>query len=195
MLENIYKSSWNEFPNRYKFIGLTINVDEVVKFTYRETYSFLNFFVDIGGFFICMKLFGFLFMRPIVRYNFLSLITNRMYIWENQKLKKTTMKSRFRQKKSFFENEVPIDIPHNLELYTCMSRCGCRCCLRRTNWKQYEEALQKVNLDINNNFDVTKLFTRLRMHGYAVEFLLNRTILKGIVKLSESKPIRYLPLT
>lgn len=82
-LENIYKSSWNKFPHRYKYIGLTINVSDVIEYTYRETYGLLGFFADIGGFYQCLRLIGFLVVRSMINYNFLSLIANRMYIWEN----------------------------------------------------------------------------------------------------------------
>ena len=50
--------------------------------TERETYALLDYAGDVGGTIDFIYLIGFLIAKGLFGYKFLSLIANRMYIWE-----------------------------------------------------------------------------------------------------------------
>jgi hypothetical protein len=90
-MTHLIASSWTNYPGRYKFIGLQINVKETRRVTHRQTYGLLEFGGEIGGNFEFIKVTGFLIAKVLVTFNFLALIANRMYIWEpptQEKIKK-----------------------------------------------------------------------------------------------------------
>jgi len=76
-------SAWTSYPERYKFMGLQINVKDVRTITTRETYALLEFSGDIGGTFEFVFVIGFLLTKGFISFNFLALIANRMYIWKS----------------------------------------------------------------------------------------------------------------
>ena len=55
---------------------------DVRTITTRETYALLEFAGDVGGNYELLYVLGFLCARVFVRFNFLALIANRMYIWK-----------------------------------------------------------------------------------------------------------------
>jgi len=49
MNTNILPSSYNDYPLKYKYIGLEFALDMDVQTTDRQSYGFLDFIGDLGG--------------------------------------------------------------------------------------------------------------------------------------------------
>ena len=126
----------------------------------------------------------------MVGLNFLALIANRMYIWTPPS--EDTGKSRTKKQSKFYEHETPLEVPRCLEFWTFLSKSGCKYCLKNTEWAKYKKALKKVEFDIDANLDITVVLRRLRMHGFALDLLLNKKVIRAFTKLSENKPVRYI---
>ena len=191
-MTQLIASSWAHYPERYKFIGLQINVKESQKVTHRQTYGLLEFGGEIGGNFEFIKVTGFLIARGLVTFNFLALIANRMYIWKPPTQDKSYEK---KLNPSSQEHEIPFEAPRFLEFWSFLSNFCCRCCLKKTAWVKYKEALKKVEFDIDMNLDITVVLRRLRMHGLVLNFLLTEKQIKGFIDLTENKPIQYIDIT
>ena len=123
----------------------------------------MEFAGDIGGIFEFVYVIGILLTKGLTTYKYLALIANRMYLW-------TPVISNFTIKDL---NEVPLEIPYCLEFWTLLSKCLCRCCLKKTAWGRYEEALLKIRFDLKRNMDITVILRRMRMNGFAIHHLLN----------------------
>ena len=61
-------------------------------------------------------------------------------------------------------------------------------------WAKYEKALKKIEYDIDANLDISIVLRRLRMHGFVLDFLLSKNLIKGFIELTENKPIRYITM-
>ena len=44
------------------------------------------------------------------------------------------------------------------------------------------------------NLDITVILRRLRMHGFALDFLMNKKLIRAFTELTENKPIRYIKI-
>ena len=78
-MENNQKSSWNVYPDKYKFFSVHMLLDADIRTTERETYSFFAYVGDIGGLteFLLM-FFGYL-AKPFSQMRIKALLTNRLY--------------------------------------------------------------------------------------------------------------------
>jgi len=47
---SLIPSAWTNYPEKYKFIGVQINIDDEKTIYERVTYDFINLFGDVGGF-------------------------------------------------------------------------------------------------------------------------------------------------
>jgi hypothetical protein len=84
-----------------------------------------------------------------VRYEFLTLLANRMYIWSPHNLKEREN-----------GNEEPIKIEPNFHLYSMLTKLGCKICYRNSRKKTYEAALKKVEYDIQSNLNIATLLRK-----------------------------------
>ena len=76
-----HPSAWTHYTeNKYKLIGLQINVKDSRTKTARETYGLLELVGDIGGVFEFVYLIGSLLTKGAVTYNYIALIAHSMYI-------------------------------------------------------------------------------------------------------------------
>ena len=74
-------SSWDEFPNKYKFTSLQINVKNTKKIILRGTKDVMQALGDFGGLLsIIQAIFSVLF-KLISKNKVFSIITNRFYTW------------------------------------------------------------------------------------------------------------------
>ena len=155
----------------------------------RETYSLLDFFGDIGGLYECLYLFSYVVVYFLTKLRFPSLIANQMYLWKepnNFMSEFSCFGSKNLVKSWFFSGDVPIRYPTCLELYFLV------CCWKPKWWKQYKEALKKIDYDVNCNLNITRLLKRLRLHGLALDFALSVRQKTEIAKLIQTKPMRYI---
>ena len=138
------------------------------KIIYRKTYSLIELVSEVGGVFkgmtVVCKIVTFLF----VRYEFLTLFANRMYIWSPYNLE---------EKES--EIEVPIKREPFFHLYSFLTMLGCKICYRNSRKKKHEAALKKVKHDLEDNLNIMTILRRLRMHGYVIDFLAKRKVVKA----------------
>ena len=56
-------SSSNQWPNKYKFIGIEIIFNPDLQIVDRQTYDFLTFLADVGGLDFSLYILGFLVMN------------------------------------------------------------------------------------------------------------------------------------
>ena len=76
-----YPSAYTSYPNKYKFIGLTISVEDSRNLISRETYSLLEFLGDIGGLYEFLYLFSYAVVKIFTPMTFISLFANKMFEW------------------------------------------------------------------------------------------------------------------
>lgn len=103
-----------------------------------------------------------------------------MYLWKEPKSIKI-------HRYNFNEEEVPLEPPKCLEIYSMFSSL-----CREPRWKEYKRSIKKVEYDMNVNLDITNIMRRLRFYGYAIDFLLDVNVKKSFKKLAERKPERYI---
>ena len=77
-----YPSAYTSYPNKYKFIGLTISVEDSRNLISRETYSLLEFLGDIGGLYEFLYLFSYAVVKIFTPMTFISLFANKMFEWQ-----------------------------------------------------------------------------------------------------------------
>lgn len=74
-------SAYNDYPKKYKFIGVQINIDNITKTQKRITYDFISLLSAIGG----TESFGLFVIGKLVAafsiLNYQSLVANRFYTW------------------------------------------------------------------------------------------------------------------
>jgi hypothetical protein len=76
-----FPSAFASYPDAYKFIGLTINVDDTKNLIQRETYSLLEFLGDIGGLYEFLYLFTYSLVKLFTSMKFISIFANKMFEW------------------------------------------------------------------------------------------------------------------
>lgn len=76
-----FPSAYADFPAAYKFVGLTISVDDKRSLISRHTYSLLEFLGDIGGLFECLNHFGNFVVYILTSMKFISVFANKMFEW------------------------------------------------------------------------------------------------------------------
>ena len=62
-------SAWNDYPTRYKFIGVEILLNFDLNAYSRNTYSLLQWFGDLGGLEQALKLIGSLLVSKFASLN------------------------------------------------------------------------------------------------------------------------------
>ena len=62
-------SAWNDYPTRYKFIGVEILLNFDLNAYSRNTYSLLQWFGDLGGLEQALKLIGSLLVSRLASLN------------------------------------------------------------------------------------------------------------------------------
>ena len=81
-LEREHVSSWTQYPEKYKFVGLYIRLDDHMKETVRRTYDLVDLIGSVGGTkAICMTIIGW-FIATFGQMKYMSLIANRFYTWD-----------------------------------------------------------------------------------------------------------------
>ena len=108
-----YPSAYANYPEEYKFIGLTISVDEKRSLISRTTYSLLEFLGDIGGLFEFLNHFMTAVVKLLTSMKFISMFANKMFEWyepDSTQPKITPEKTE--------QKQTPMQIPKCLELLT-----------------------------------------------------------------------------
>jgi hypothetical protein len=163
----------------------------------------LEWFGDIGGVleFFKLTLGGFvgLFSAQKIR----SLLANRFYYWEAEPYsyrpdakssrgcckppKPVNRNARYKPELAFLPNNeenVEIPVPPKLEWYQLYQYITC-ICGKRDWFKTYEEAIERVDIDVTRSLDYMTYVRRMRMHGFALTSMLNTTAREFISKRSE----------
>ena len=149
----------------------------------RKCYNLIELVSDVGGAAKGLHIMCNVLTLLFVRYEFLTLFANRMYIWSPYNLEDRELGT-----------EVPVDSEPNFHLYSFLTMLGCKVCYRNSKKKKYEAALKKVKYDLEDNLNIMTILRRLRMHGYAIDFLTKRKVSKAFTELAAKKPIRYIKL-
>lgn len=76
-----FPSAYASYPEAYKFIGLTISVDDKRSLISRHTYSLLEFLGDIGGLFEFLHIFLSVVVYILTSMKFVSEFANKMFEW------------------------------------------------------------------------------------------------------------------
>ena len=76
-----YPSAYASYPEAYKFVGLTISVDEKRSLIQRQTYSLLEFLGDIGGLYEFLYLFTYAVVKLLTSTKFISVFASKMFEW------------------------------------------------------------------------------------------------------------------
>jgi hypothetical protein len=109
-----FPSAYAKYPEEYKFIGLTISVDEKRSLISRTTYSLLEFLGDIGGLFEFLNHFWTAVVKLLTSMKFISMFANKMFEWyEPDSLHQPKITPEKTEQK-----QIPMQIPKCLELLT-----------------------------------------------------------------------------
>jgi len=84
-----------------------------------------------------------------VRYEFLTLLANRMYVWTPYNLNEKGD-----------EKEVPLKTEPFFHLYSFLAKIGCKICYKNPRKKIFEVALQKVEYDLQSNLNIMTLLRK-----------------------------------
>jgi hypothetical protein len=84
-----------------------------------------------------------------VRYEFLTLLADRMYVWSPYNLEERED-----------GEEVPIKTEPNFHLYSVLTMLGCKICYRNSRKKTFEAALKKVKYDIQSNLNIATILRK-----------------------------------
>jgi hypothetical protein len=74
---------------------------------------------------------------------------------------------------------------------------GCSKFFKNTTFDDYHENLKKIDFDLKNNLDIVSVIRRLKFHGFAINFLMNKNskkLTKTLTKLTKHKPIQYVDM-
>jgi hypothetical protein len=118
-----------------------------------------------------------------VRYEFLVLFANRMYVWSPYNLE---------EKED--AKEVSLKTEPLFHFYSCLTLLGCKICYKSPRKKTFEAALKKVEYDLQNNLNIMTLLRKQRMYGYVIDFLTKKKVVRSFTELASSRPIRYIKL-
>ena len=131
--------------------------------TQRDTYSLLEFAGDVGGAYEFLYLTFYVITKYFLEYNFLALAALRMYTDKGKTL----------------------EVPRYFAAKMCVSHFGCQ------KWKAYQKKLRTVEQDIKGSLDISMFLRRLKLHGFALDYLLDKRVLKGLSVMCDQKPIQY----
>lgn len=73
-------SAWNDYPKRYKFIGVEILLDFDLNSFSSNTYSLLQWLGDLGGLNEALQFMGSLLLSGFASFNSGSFIISRLFI-------------------------------------------------------------------------------------------------------------------
>jgi hypothetical protein len=117
----------------------------------------LEFAGDVGGAYEFLYLAFYMLTKYFVEYNFLAIAALRMY---------TNLNS-------------PLTIPRYFALKMFLAKLGFPRC------RQYRSLLKIVEKDIMGSMDITLFLRRLRLHGFALDYLLDKRVLKGLAGMCD----------
>jgi len=160
--------------------------------THRSSYGFLEFIGDVGGTYEFVRVVGFLLTKGLLTYTFLALFANRMYIAAPSDSDTTYCNKKQNPRPTSILLETPLEIPSSLQFWTLLSNSICRCCFKDTKWDRYEQQLKRVKIDYERNLDITVILRRLRMNGFAINYLMKKKVRIGLAEMTRNKPIRYI---
>ena len=205
VIKRSHPSAWSTYPDKYKFIGLQINVSDVRLETHRKTTDLLRLVAYIGGATRFSVLIGSLLVARFGKMRLSALLANRFYTWDTpdsfrKMAAEDTRKWRWYKcwwghnqlKTSILSgtrNNVSIPIPFGLNIVQLMyTFCFCFC--RRDWYREYLKTLVIVNKDIDKGLDILNLLRRLRMHGFGVATMFKEDERKFIAGRAENKPLK-----
>ena len=163
-------SSWKNYPERYQFISLQIQVEPTIKITEQKNYSLVRLFSELGGIMKGVTLLGSILTKMFMDHRFTALYASRMFTYSD-----------------VTNFEVDVKEPQCYVIYNCISKLGCSRLFKRTKWGAYSQTLKKINYDIENNLDIVSIVRRLKFHGFAISYLIkNKNVTKTLVKLAKN---------
>jgi hypothetical protein len=173
-------SSYNKFPNGYKYIGVEVLLNMDILSTERQTYGILDYLGDIGGLSELLQLTvgWFLFRLSAMRLN--ALMINRLYHIStgdkdmnnlvDEMLEAAGKKSNKIIKRP--NGDIALGVPRFIGCELIIYKCLFCCKNAVPGMKEYEKAIDIGSKSFTQDLDVVRFVRRFRMHGYGLHFLL-----------------------
>ena len=161
------KSSWTDYPHLYKFMSIHFYVNPNVKTIERQTYDFLSLLGDIGGLIEILFYSLRLFLLPFSAIQMRALLTNRLY-----HIAQGTHETHKGLMDNVPNSNLQISIPPYLDL--AYLRYKFACCMASERFRKFKKVLHHAHISTSMDLDVVRLVRRLRMHGFALHFLLDK---------------------
>jgi len=112
----------------------------------------------------------------------ISLIGNGFYSWSTDKANLDQVsefgcykskKSKLKPKLPAYRQQAPLPIA-DWRFYLFSYLAHIFCCFRKCLYREYTKAQELVEEDVTQSLNIVNLFRRLRMHGFALDYLVSR---------------------
>lgn len=185
-------SSWNVYPDRYKFISLHFLLDQDMRLTERQTYSFLAYASDMGGLKEFLLTFFGVFAYPFSTMRMKALLTNRLHHVPDDQVGSLDALKEQGAVKQRGTGEIEVGVPMWLDWQYCRYYLAC-CCQQRSrnkSMRQYSEIIELGHQNFQMNLDIVRVIRRSRLHAIGLHFLLNKVDRNLSARLAFSTPLR-----